>query len=196
MQNIKTQLISSSTAEQQFVVEEYALLVLVSTGLSAKITVNLVGEHAQVQLFGLCNGVGTEQYDIAYTIFHKAPHTVSEIVQAIVLDDTAKAKIHARIHIDPQTPNSKASERIDTLLLSKDASVEVVPNLEVEESQVVCSHGATITKISPESLFYLTSRGMSETDAIAEMKRGRLISVIDRIPDEEIKKQVIAQLFP
>jgi len=64
---------------------------------------------------------------------------------------------------DAQKTNSRQTNR--NLLLSAEALVNTVPQLEIFADDVKCSHGATIGQLEDDELFYLRSRGIGEAAA-------------------------------
>lgn len=69
------------------------------------------------------------------------------------------------IDIENGAENSNAYLKADVLMLSDEARAHVVPSLEIKENDIKASHGATITKINEEQIFYMMSRGLSRTKA-------------------------------
>jgi Fe-S cluster assembly protein SufD len=72
----------------------------------------------------------------------------------------------------------------DTLLISKEASVSSVPDLEILNNDVRCSHGVTTTHIDDLKLFYAKSRGMTNTDAERQFILGHVGVVIEKLPQK------------
>ena len=50
-----------------------------------------------------------------------------------------------------------------------------------------CTHGATVSQVEEEHLFYLESRGIPRSEAQKLIVEGFFRPVIDRIPVEEIQ---------
>ena len=82
-----------------------------------------------------------------------------------VLDGRSRGVFHGRIivHEDAQKTDAKQTNR--NLLLSDNAQIDTKPQLEIYADDVKCTHGATIGQIDENALFYLRSRGISETAA-------------------------------
>ena len=83
----------------------------------------------------------------------------------VVLEDRAKYDFEGMIDIRNGSANSNAYLKVDVLILSPEANARVVPSLEIAENEIKASHGATITKVNEEQLFYMKSRGISEKQA-------------------------------
>lgn len=70
------------------------------------------------------------------------------------------------------------------------SSVISKPILYIDEYDVVANHGASIGKMSDESLFYLMSRGLSKTEAFLLILEGIVSPFLRQISDETIKNQI------
>ena len=80
-------------------------------------------------------------------------------------------------------------------MISKKASVNAKPQLEIFADDVVCSHGCTIGAIDEKSLFYLRSRGIPEKEAIKLLINGFLTDSISMIKLEIIRDEVKKLFF-
>ena len=81
--------------------------------------------------------------------------------------------------VRPQAEKTQAYQLNNHLLLSKEASAYTKPHLEIFVDDVAASHGATISQIKEEELFYLRSRGLS----LIEAKHGMLEIAGMLLPD-------------
>ena len=76
------------------------------------------------------------------------------------------------------------------LTLSKNAKIKALPNLYIDEYDVIASHACSIGSVNKEDLFYLMSRGLSETEANKIVVMGYVKPILDHIEDENIKQEV------
>ena len=61
------------------------------------------------------------------------------------------------------------------------------PWRDTDPLDVRCTHGATISQVEEEHLFYLQARGIERSEAQKLIVEGFFRPVIDRIPVEEIQ---------
>ena len=148
----------------------------------------LAEQGAKSQHYGLYFGRKNQMFDIYAANVHRKPHTISDIKIRIALDDDAKALFRGLIRIDPFASNSEGYQKEDTLLLSENAEANAIPNLEIENHDVRCSHGATISQLDKEQLFYITSRGLSKKVAKQQLTLAFMQPVIKELPLEMISK--------
>jgi Fe-S cluster assembly protein SufD len=85
-------------------------------------------------------------------------------------------------------PAQKTDARMacNTLLLSDDAEFSTKPELEIFADDVQCGHGATVTEIDHNHLFYLMARGIDEKTARGLLVKAFLAEVIEELDNDEI----------
>lgn len=143
------------------------------------------GENALVDTVSvlLSGGVGSRQVnDFHSSITHNAVNAFSKQKHRNMVSTKGECIFKGRIAV-PQVAQGTDSEQLcRTLLLTDDAKVVMMPSLEIVADQVKCEHGATVSDLSGEELFYLLSRGIDRTAAKGILARGFLTEVIrDRL---------------
>lgn len=79
----------------------------------------------------------------------------------------------------------------EALLLSKEGSVDAIPGLEIRTNDVKASHSASVTRVTPEDLFYMQSRGLSKEESHGLFVRGFIAGIGDRAGSEILEKEVL-----
>ncbi|MES2274123.1 MAG: Fe-S cluster assembly protein SufD [Chlamydiota bacterium] len=121
----------------------------------------LCEENAEVDLRGLWSLSQDLEAHVHATVEHLAPHTRSRQHFKGVLRDRSRSSFEGKILVRPIAQKTEAYQLNNNLLLSDESAAHVKPNLEVFADDVKASHGATITQLNKEDLFYLTSRGLN-----------------------------------
>jgi Fe-S cluster assembly protein SufD len=159
----------------------------VSVALGARISrhnLNVVqaGEGVTVKLDGLALIHERQLADTHSFIDHAQPNGTSRQLHKCVVGDQAHAVFNGRILVrqGAQLTNSAQSSR--NLLLSRRAHVDTKPQLEIFADDVKCAHGAAIGQLEADELFYLRSRGLSETAARNLLTYGFAAEIVGRIP--------------
>ena len=67
-------------------------------------------------------------------------------------------------------------------MLSGRARVDAKPELQIVADDVRCTHGATVSQLQEDQLFYLRSRGITESSAASLLLRGYCKEVLDLLP--------------
>lgn len=74
------------------------------------------------------------------------------------------------------------------------ATVNVKPNLQIIADDVKCSHGAAISDLEEDQLFYLQARGIDIKSARKALVFSFAAEVVSRLPDDSIRKKVEDQI--
>jgi Fe-S cluster assembly protein SufD len=85
----------------------------------------------------------------------------------------------AIVHEGAQQSQARQTNR--NLLLTPGAEIDTKPELEIYADDVQCSHGATTGQLDAAALFYLRSRGLSETEARSALTRAFTGAVLSRM---------------
>lgn len=169
--------------EQQKNSESYFTYFSEGGGLARDdIKVNLKAENAHCSLSGLYelkHPHQTVNYDI--DIEHLAPCTTSEMFYKGILDHRTRAIFNGKVTVKKDAKKIKAEQTNHHLLLSKSAEAYSKPQLEIYADDVKCKHGATVGQLNQDVLFYLRSRGISESEAISLLLKGFGQEVRERI---------------
>jgi Fe-S cluster assembly protein SufD len=122
-------------------------------------------EGGECVLDGLFLAGGQQHTDTHTVIDHAHPHCTSRELYKGVLDGRARGVFVGRILVREGASKSDAHQTNKNLLLSREALVDSVPQLEILASDVKCKHGSTTGQLDPAAVFYLRSRGITEAAA-------------------------------
>lgn len=146
-----------------------------------------LGEGADLDLKGIYLPRNNQRIDYHTNVEHCVPHCVTNEVFRGVVADTAKAVFNGRIHIHPHAQKTLAEMSNRNLLTSPRAEVNTKPELEIYADDVRCAHGATVSQLNDEALFYLTSRGISVAEARVLLSFGFVNELIEGLPLDAVK---------
>ncbi|MCX6834381.1 MAG: SufD family Fe-S cluster assembly protein [candidate division Zixibacteria bacterium] len=107
----------------------------------------------------------------------------------MVLRDRALSAYTGLIRIEKSARGCEAYQENRNLLLNDGTRVETIPELEILNEDVSCSHGATIGPIDPLLVFYLNSRGIPEREAVRMIVSGFVADTLKHVP-EDIRERV------
>jgi Fe-S cluster assembly protein SufD len=136
-----------------------------STALGAALSrsdvlTRLAGEGAQAHLAGLYMADGQRLVDNHSVIEHAVPHGTSREVFKGILDGSSRGVFAGRIRVLEGASKTDAHQSNSNLLLSRDAIVDTLPQLEIYTDDVKAGHGGTVGELDRDALFYLRSRGL------------------------------------
>ena len=84
------------------------------------------------------------------------------------------------------------------MILDDKSKSESIPILEIDNSEVKCSHGATVGKIDKEKVFYLMSRGFNKKESKKILVEGFITDLLKKIKNSnlrtEIQKEVMKKI--
>jgi Fe-S cluster assembly protein SufD len=149
--------------------------------------VSLEGAQARVNLRGLGLVSSDGHLDHVLNIEHVSPHAHSEQCFKNVIGERAMAVFNGKVKVHKNAQKSSAFQKNANLLLSKSSQAHTRPQLEIYADDVQCSHGATCGQLDQEQLFYLRSRGLSESLAITLLTRGFSQDILQSIPWKNVR---------
>ena len=125
---------------------------------------------------------------------HIAPNCESDFAFKGALRDHATAVWRGMIRVEPSAQKTNAYQECRNLMLSPTAHAVPIPGLEIMANDVRCTHGATVSRVDREQLFYLMTRGLPRAEAERMVVRGFFQNVLDRIELEPVREAVTAAL--
>ena len=133
---------------------------------------------------------GKQHIDISTMVHHKNPLCSSRQLVKGILGGNSTAVFRGLANVYKEAGKTDAQQNNKNLILSPSARVNSIPQLEIYEDDVKCSHGSTTGQIEEEALFYLQSRGINRTDAMELMVRGFANEVVDKVENQDMKKYI------
>ena len=131
-----------------------------------------------------------ELLDMNYMINHIGRKSVSSLMVKGALKDRAVKNFRGTIDLRRGAKGAVGDEQEETLLLSEGVKNKTLPIILCDEEDVEGTHGASIGRLSEDVLFYMTSRGISESEAELLMTRAKLDSIRRLIGDEESQGRI------
>lgn len=119
------------------------------------------GSHAAINGFSLSGGA--QRSDMRTNIHHAAQGTTSRQEQRNMVGGRSTASFRGRIRVEQSAQQTDSEQLSRTILLSDYGRMWATPSLEIIADDVQCTHGATVSDLSEEELFYLRSRGLDRT---------------------------------
>lgn len=167
----------------------------VSVALGARISrynlnTLLAAEGAECTIDGLALITGRQLADTHTCIDHAKPHGTSTQSHKCIVDGAAHAVFNGKIMVRPDAQRTDSSQSSRNLLLNAKARVDTKPQLEIFADDVKCAHGATVGQLDNEEVFYLKSRGLSETTARNLLTYAFGAEIIDRISIASLKHRL------
>ena len=148
---------------------------------------DLAGPGATSRVTGAYFADGAQHLDYDTLQKHLAPNTTSDFAFKGVLRDEATAVWRGMIQVAKDAQKTNAYQENRNLLLSPRAHADSIPGLEILANDVRCTHGATISQVNRDELFYCMARGLSRSEAELLIVRGFYQEIFDRIELEPVR---------
>ena len=169
---------------------EGATMEWVDGNIGSKVTMKypaiyLLGEHARGETLSIAFAGEGQHQDAGAKMVHAAPHTSSARSSPSRSRAAAAARPTAVWSRCSRAPHHSASNVLcDALLVDQISRSDTYPYVDVREDDVSMGHEATVSRVSEDQLFYLMSRGMAETEAMAMIVRGFVEPIARELPME------------
>ena len=151
-----------------------------------QIFVRLAGDEAKLSLGGLALVDGARRADTTLEVIHSARAGTSREFYRAIVDDDAVGVFQGKIIVEKAAQKTDGAMKSQAILLSPHAQMNEKPELEIFADDVVCGHGATVSSLDPEQVFYLQSRGILKHDAKAMLLEAFGAECLDRIEDKAL----------
>jgi Fe-S cluster assembly protein SufD len=155
---------------------------------------DLAGEGAASRVTGAYFTDGDQHLDYDTFQEHIAPNTTSDFAFKGALRDTSTAIWRGMIRVEKDAQKTNAYQENRNLMLSPTTHAVPIPGLEILANDVRCTHGATVSRVDREELFYAMARGLSRGEAERLIVRGFFQDILDRIEFEAVREALAAAL--
>jgi Fe-S cluster assembly protein SufD len=150
------------------------------------------GAQSDTQLYGLSLLEGDRTADTHSLIVFNAPHGTAKQLNKCIADDRSHGVFNGRIYVPKIAQETDASQLSRNLLLSSKARIDTKPELEIVADNVKCAHGATVSQLEEDEVFYLQSRGIDAIAARKLLKFAFAVEVLNKIPVVSLRDRLIA----
>jgi Fe-S cluster assembly protein SufD len=113
---------------------------------------------------------------------HVAANCTSNLLYQGALLGRSRSVYEGTIRAWPGAQKTNAYQSNRNLLLSRRARADSLPQLEIEANDLRCTHGATVSPVDEDQVFYLMSRGIPHDDAVRLIVEGFFQPSLDRLP--------------
>ncbi|AIQ96243.1 Fe-S cluster assembly protein SufD [Prochlorococcus sp. MIT 0801] len=136
-----------------------------------------------------------EQIATHSLIRFEGPNGKLDQLQKAVASEYSHCIFNGSIEVPQQAQKTEAAQLSRNLLLSKRARIDTKPELEIVADDVKCTHGATVSQLQDEELFYLLSRGIDNEHANSLLLKGYYDEVISHLPKSSEKWNFVKKLM-
>lgn len=146
--------------------------------------VYMLGRDARAEIISVAFAGKGQHQDAGAKAVHIAPNTTSRITSKSISKDSGRTTYRGLLHVAKGAKSAKSNVRCDALLLDEASRTDTYPYVEVNEEDATISHEATVGRIGEDQIFYLMSRGFSESDALSLIVGGFMEPFTKELPME------------
>lgn len=129
------------------------------------LTLQQQGAQTETILRGLTMLGGDQVSDTHTAVNLNHPYGTVDQLHKCIVDDSARSIFNGKIAVPQRAQMTNATQLNRNLLLSPKARVDTKPELQITADNVKCAHGATVSQLEADEIFYLRSRGLNDHDA-------------------------------
>jgi Fe-S cluster assembly protein SufD len=149
--------------------------------------INHRGKAAELDLQGVYLPRNNQLVDYHTNVCHWVGHCTTREIFRGIINDSARAVFNGRIYIHPQAQKTQADLSNKNLLTSNKAEVDTKPELEIYADDVKCSHGATVSQLNAQALYYLQSRGIPLAQAKVMLSFGFINELLEQVAQPSVR---------
>jgi Fe-S cluster assembly protein SufB len=174
---------------QRALVNEGAHMEWLDGNLGSKLTMKypscyLIGERAHGEILSIASSGDGQHQDTGGKVVHAAPYTTSSIVSKSISKGNGRSSYRGLCKVYEGAHHARSNVECDALLINDTSRTDTYPYIEIDEKDAHVGHEASVSKIGEEQLFYLTSRGIAEDEAMAMIVRGFIEPIAKELPLE------------
>ena len=122
-------------------------------------------------------GGGAANLEVVTTVRHVEPNATSNQVVRSVLGGSATGSYLGKVAVARDAQKTNSVQSVKAMLLTRTATANAKPELEIYADDVKCAHGATVGELDREALFYLAARGIPPAEAQTVLLRAFVAEV-------------------
>ncbi|OBQ39021.1 MAG: hypothetical protein AN487_05820 [Anabaena sp. CRKS33] len=149
------------------------------------------GEQTETTLNGLTVIADNQLADTHSVLSLNHPHGISKQLHKCIISDRAHGVFNGKIFVPKLAQLTDASQLNRNLLLSSKSRIDTKPQLEITADNVKCAHGATVSQLEDDQIFYLQSRGIDENDARKLLVNAFAAEIINFIPVASLRESLL-----
>jgi Fe-S cluster assembly protein SufD len=134
-------------------------------------------------------GHKSQNYDFYSSVNHLTPRCISNTIARGVNDDESTTVFKGKVDIGAKGAKVNTDLSLRGLLLSKKARFHSLPAMEVINNNVIATHGAAVSKIDPEQIFYFETRGIDKEEAEHMIASGYFEPAISKIRSSYLQER-------
>ena len=147
-------------------------------------SVILKGEGAHAEVISVAYANNNQHQDTGAKVHHLASNTTSNILSKSISKGGGRTSYRGLVKVSKKASGCKSNVVCDALLMDEESRTDTYPTMEIANSDCITEHEASVSKVSGEQVFYLMSRGFTETQAQGLIVNGFFAPFTKELPME------------
>ncbi len=161
----------------------------VDGNLGSKLTmkypaVYMMEPGARGEILSIAFSSAGQHQDAGAKLVHCAPDTTGQIISKSISKNGGRSSYRGLVKVENGAENAKCNVVCDALILDPESRSDTYPYIEINEQDVSIGHEASVSRIGEEQMFYLTSRGLTESEASTMIVNGFIEPLVKELPME------------
>lgn len=174
---------------QRALVEEFGKMEWVDGNIGSMVTMKypcciLKGNYSSGSCITISYAQNGQILDSGAKMIHLGKHTTSNILSKSISKNGGNASYRGKVYIDELATESHSLVKCDTMILDEFSKSDTYPNNICDNNSSVLEHEAVVSRVNPDTLYYLESRGIDEEHATELIVSGFLEKFRDELPME------------
>ncbi|CAI5991973.1 unnamed protein product [Closterium sp. NIES-64] len=150
-----------------------------------------LGEKTETNVDTFALAGGRQVQDLHSSLVLDFPGGVTrQLHKCIVSDATGQCVFDGNVKVNKLAQQTDAGQLSRSLLLVPRGTINVKPNLQIIADDVKCTHGAAISDLDDEQLFYFRTRGIDQNTARSALVFSFAAEVVDKLPYKGLRRRV------
>jgi Fe-S cluster assembly scaffold protein SufB len=160
---------------------------------NAKIELTIIAEEDAIkgQIFAFFPAKNASHSTLNVQTFLQSSHSKVNVHLIAIQDEKAEVDLQGAIHIGQGVEKVSGHLLEEVILLGNAKYTSLQPILNVASPDVQASHGARVHKIPLEKLFYMQSRGLTTSVALAMIIGAYVQQILEHFELSEKEKETI-----
>ncbi|MCH5179621.1 MAG: SufD family Fe-S cluster assembly protein [Erysipelotrichales bacterium] len=172
-----------------FILEENSRVVaamadLAKGNINIDVLFDLVGDYSSAEWHLASLGASNDNKVFNINFNHMGKDTNGIMANYGVVEDESFMHFKGDSHIKKGSIRSKAHQSAKIMVFDEKCHAKANPILKIDENDIEASHAAVVGKVNDEHMYYLCSRGISESDAKQLITFGYLKPIVNYFADK------------
>ncbi len=148
------------------------------------------GPQTDTHLYGLSALSDQQLADTHSLVALTHPHSTATQIQKNVVDQKAHAVFNGKVYVSQAAQHTNAAQLNRNLMLSSKARIDTKPELDIVADNVKCAHGATVSQLQADEIFYLQSRGIAAEQAQRLLLYGFAMEIVEKVSVDALRQSL------